>query len=85
MKQIPVPHLPRALVGDLLVHGDVEVVARLVRQEQADGDRLGLVREADRHLDLGLQDPQFPDATTVPHDHTAHGVLQLMSKRYAIG
>ena len=71
------PHLSRAGVGDLFVQADVQVVARLVGEEEADGDLLAGGRQADVDLQLGLQDAELPQPAAVAHHHGAHRLLDL--------
>ena len=70
-------NLANSFIGHLLVHRDVEVIAALITQEQADRDARVGVRKAYCHLDLGLEDPEFPNATAVSHHHAADGLFQL--------
>lgn len=71
------PHLSRSRISDLLVQADVQVVARLIGEEEADWDLLSCWSQADVDLQLGLQDAQLPQAAAVTHHHGAHRLLDL--------
>jgi hypothetical protein len=58
-----------ALVQDLLVQTNVQVVAALVGQTQPDGNVLRTGRHPDVDLQLSLQHPEFPQPWPVPHHH----------------
>lgn len=70
-------HVAGAGVPHFLVEADVQVVAGLVGQEEADGDGRGGGRQADVDLHLGLQDPQLPEAAAVAHHHGPYRLLDL--------
>lgn len=70
-------HIAGAGVPHFLVEADVQVVARLVGQEEADGDGHGGGRQADVDLHLCLQDPQLPEAAAIAHHHGPDRLLDL--------
>lgn len=70
-------HVAGAGVPHFLVEADVQVVAGLVGQEEADGDGHGGGRQADVDLHLSLQDPQLPEAAAVAHHHGPYRLLDL--------
>jgi len=78
--QSAVSHLAGGGLGDLLVEADVQVVARLVGEEEADGDLVSGGRQADVDLQLGLQDTQLPQPAAVAHHHGAHRLLDLQEE-----
>lgn len=71
------PHLSRSGISDLLVQTDIQVVAWLVGEEEADWDLLAGRSQADVDFQLGLQDPQLPQTAAVAHHHGAHRLLNL--------
>lgn len=72
------PHLSCTGVSDFLVQADVQVVATLVGQEEADGDLFASGRQSDIDLQLCLKHTELPQATAVAHDHGAHRFLNLI-------
>lgn len=70
-------YLTRRLVRHLLVQGDVEVVAVLVGEEQADGDGLAVRCEPDVDLELSLKHSELPQTPAVTHHHGADRFLNL--------
>lgn len=65
-------------VCDLLVQADVQVVATLIGQEEADGDLFASGCQSDVDLELSLKHAELPQTTAVAHDHGAHRFLNLM-------
>lgn len=72
------PHLSCTGVCDLLVQADVQVVATLIGQEEADGDLFASGCQSDVNLQLGLEHTELPETTPIAHDHGAHRFLNLM-------
>lgn len=71
------PYISRSGVGDFFVEADVQVVARLIGDEQADGNSIASGGLADVDLDLSLQHTEFPQPTAIAHNHGTHGLLDL--------
>lgn len=71
------PYVSRSGVCHFFVEADVQVVAGLVGDEEADGD--GAVRGClpDVYLNLGLQHAEFPQPAAITHDHGTHRLLDL--------
>lgn len=71
------PYISGSRVGHFFVDADVQVVARLIGDEQADGDSAACGRLADVDLDLCLQHTELPQPAAVAHDHGSHRLLDL--------
>lgn len=73
----PQPYISRSGVSDFLVEADVQVVARLIGDEQADGNSPASGGLADVDLDLSLQHAEFPQPAAIAHNHGTHGLFNL--------
>ena len=64
-------------VCHFFVQADVQVVARLIGQEEANGNCLPSRGQANVDLQLGLEDAELPQATPIAHHHAPHGFFDL--------
>lgn len=71
------PYLPCPGVRHLFVQADVQIIARLVGQEEPNRNRLPRRRQPNVDLQLGLEDAELPEAAPVAHHHAPHGLLDL--------
>lgn len=71
------PYISRSGVSHFFVEADVQVVARLIGDEQADGNSAAGGGLAYVDLDFSLQHAEFPQPAAVAHNHGAHGLLDL--------
>lgn len=71
------PYVSRSGVSHFFVEADIQVVARFIRDKQADGYSTVGGGRPYIDLDLGLQHAEFPQPATVAHDHGAHRLLDL--------
>lgn len=74
------PYLPCPGIRHLFVQADVQVVARLVGQEETNGDGLSCRCQPNVDLQLGLEDAELPQAAPVAHHHAPHGFLDLKTQ-----
>ena len=71
------PYVSRSGVGHFFVEADVQIVAWLIGDEQADGNSTVSSGLADVDLDLSLEHSEFPQPAAVAHDHGAYRLLDL--------
>lgn len=71
------PHLAWTWVSDLLVEADVQVIARLISEKEADRNGLPGWCQADVDLQFGLQDPELPETAAIAHHHGTNWLLNL--------
>lgn len=64
-------------VCHFFVQADVQIVARLIGQEETNGNCLPSRCQTNVDLQLGLEDAQFPQATPVAHHHAPHRFFDL--------
>lgn len=71
-------------VSYFLIQADVQVIARLICQEEADGNCFSSCCQANVDFQFCLEDAQFPQPTSIAHYHAPHRFFNLTQLQYQV-